>query len=299
MSCTDVHVLNVGAGACTVVKSPSGHLSMIDVNDGQDQRSYESERSARSLTDPIDWCREVYGSSLFRFILSHPDADHMAGLRRILLGGELSATNFWDLPHTRRRRESDYSNNDAAWQDWLAYEGVRQGWDIDGVGWPKRLSPMRGDSRDYWREDGFEVLSPTPELVRAADDKDVYNDASYAIRVRHTTSTVLIASDVEEQGWNDMIDAGLNLRANVLVASHHGRKSGFSEEAMDEIRPEAVIVSTAKLEAKDDGITDYKRLCNNVFSTRLDGDVHVQMDDSGDLALSDAFGDRLATFCDR
>jgi beta-lactamase superfamily II metal-dependent hydrolase len=293
---TNVYVLNVGAGSCTVIHSPTGHLSMVDVNDGTDQRSYEPAASEQPLTDPIDWFRAKFGTDLFRFILSHPDGDHMAGLRRILRG-ELSVQNFWDLPHNRHRDDDDFRNEEAR-NDWLYYTAFRLGLDIDGLTWPKRISPLRGDQLDFWSQDHFEILSPTPQLVQEADAADSYNDASYVLRFRHTTSTVLVASDVEAKGWNDMIAAGVDLRANVLIASHHGRKSGFSEAAMQEIRPNAVIVSTAKLDAKDDAVPDYKRYTPHVYSTRIDGDTTIRMWDDGDLDIYDASGTRLGRWSD-
>src|SRR4051812_44601797 len=95
--------------------------------------------------------------------------------------------------------------------------------DVDGAEWPKVLNLLRDDSRDYWEQDQFEILNPTPELVSNGDDQYSYNNASYVIRVRHATSTILIAGDVEEQAWIDMIESALKLRSNVLIASHHGR----------------------------------------------------------------------------
>jgi beta-lactamase superfamily II metal-dependent hydrolase len=144
----------------------------------------------------------------------------------------------------------------------------------------------------------IEILSPTRELVAQADKADTYNDASYVLRFTHKTSRVLLASDVEEPAWQDMIEAGVSLRANVLIASHHGRKSGFSEDAMKLIRPEIVIVSTARLAPKDDAIDDYKRHSDHVFSTRVDGDLLVRMWNDGDLDVYDAFGNRLVRLVD-
>lgn len=284
---TEVTVLNVGAGSCTVVEHPTGHLTMVDVNDGGDQRSYESTPTERPLTDPISWFTARHGKSLFRFVLSHPDRDHMAGLRRVLVTGDLSADNFWDLPHKRTRKEDDFPNQ-AAWHDWLFYEALRNKVSVPNVTWPTVVLPMRGDARDFWRQDSVEVLSPTPDQVAAGDKADNYNDASYVLRFRHgPTSSVLLASDVEEPAWNNMLDAGVELRANVLIASHHGRKSGFSELAMDAIRPEVVIVSTAKLKAEHDGISLYKARCKNVLSTRVDGDVAIRMYDDGAILVFD------------
>jgi beta-lactamase superfamily II metal-dependent hydrolase len=294
---TSVFVLNVGAGSTTVVKSPSGNVSVIDLNDGQEQRSYETDPSAKPLTDPVAWCRDNVNGNIFRFILSHPDADHMAGLRRLLLKDGVSVVNFWDLPHKRTRSEED-CRTEKAWHDWALYHAFRSEVSIDGVTWPTRLSPMRGDTNNYWTGDQIEVLSPTPGLVATGDKADEYNDASYVLRVTHATTKVLIAGDVEETAWNDMIAAGVPLRANVLIASHHGRKSGFSEEAMALIKPEVVIVSTAKLPPEHDALADYERHAKRVFSTRTDGDIGMTLYDDGTLDVVDGEGTHLARLTD-
>jgi beta-lactamase superfamily II metal-dependent hydrolase len=157
---------------------------------------------------------------------------------------------------------------------------------------------MRGDTNNYWTGDQIEVLSPTPGLVATGDKADEYNDASYVLRVTHATTKVLIAGDVEETAWNDMIAAGVPLRANVLIASHHGRKSGFSEEAMALIKPEVVIVSTAKLPPEHDALADYERHAKRVFSTRTDGDIGMTLYDDGTLDVVDGEGTHLARLTD-
>lgn len=298
MAETHIYVLNVGAGSTTVVKSPSGNVSVVDLNDGQEQRSYETDRSARPLADPIAWCRDTFGGEIFRFILSHPDADHMAGLRRLFVRDGVSVQNFWDLPHKRTRSKED-CRTEKAWHDWALYEAFRKGLEIDKVTWPKRLSPFRGDTGDYWSGDEIEILSPTNALVADGDAADEYNNCSYVLRIKHATTRVLIAGDVEEKAWSDMIEAGVPLRANVLVASHHGRKSGFSEDAMALIRPEVVIISTAKLPPEHDALADYERHAQHVFSTRLDGDIAMTLHDDGALVIADSDGKLLARLVDK
>jgi competence protein ComEC len=313
MSYTDIHVLNVGAGSCTVMRSPQGRTAMIDINDGGELRSYEREeivktaslleqaivlaREKRKLDDPIEWYRANIGGSVFRFILSHPDKDHMSGIRR-LLQGELDVTNFWDLPHKRTRKESDFSS-EGGWRDWQWYDAFRRKLEVEGVTWPKRLEPMRGDSRDFWAADDIEILSPTVQLVADCDESDVYNDASYVLRVAHgPTSSLMLASDVEEKAWNDMLAARVRLRANVLIASHHGRKSGYHAEAMRLIRPEVIIVSTAKLPPEHDGIPLYRKHTDRVFSTRDHGTISIRMHDGGRIDIWAADGTQLAGLYD-
>jgi len=48
-------------------------------------------------------------------------------IRRILIGGELPTTVFWDIPHNRVRTKRSEFQTDAAYQDWLAYQALRDG----------------------------------------------------------------------------------------------------------------------------------------------------------------------------
>ena len=314
-SYTDVHILNVGRGSCTVVRSPSGRATMIDINDGGRLRPEEYEaikqrfsfsaladalikQEEQKLDDPIDWFRANVGTSMWRFILSHPDRDHMAGIRRLLSDErEIAVSNFWDYEHTRTRTEADYPNNPAGWLDWRWYMGFHRqlNWTVT---WPRRLAPLRGDTDNYWTDDSIEVLSPTWPLIVTCDAQDEYNDASYVLRVWHgPTSRLLAPGDVEEKGWNDMIAAGLSLRANVLIASHHGRNSGYHEQALDLINPEVVIISSDKLPAKDDASEKYKRRAR-VFSTRDHGTITVRMHTGGRIQVFDRWGSQLVSLVD-
>jgi competence protein ComEC len=95
-----------------------------------------------------------------------------------------------------------------------------------------------------------------------------------------------------------MISAAVPLRANVLVASHHGRKSGFHEAAMDLISPEVVIISTASLPKKDDATELYRARGARVYSTREHGTITVRMHDNGDIQVFDETHDGLLALHD-
>jgi competence protein ComEC len=316
-SYTDIHILNVGRGSCTVIESPSGRTTMIDINDGGKLRPDEYEaidarfsvqvlaetlikQQEQKLVDPIDWYTENVGAEMWRFILSHPDKDHMAGIRRLLSGSAgIDITNFWDYDHERVRTEDDYGNNKAAWHDWLYYYAFHVQAPIDGITWPKRISPLRWATGNYWTDDSIQIFSPTTPLVEDCDAKDEYNDTSYVLKVSHgPTSHLLAPGDVESNAWDDMIEAGVDLRANVLIASHHGRNSGYHEEAMELISPEVVIISSDKIPAKDDAIKKYEARAK-VFSTREHGALTVRMHTGGDIDVFDASGTRLAHYYDR
>lgn len=313
-SYTDVSVLNVGRGSCTVIESPSGRTTMIDINDGGKLRSDEYaaiksraglfsasqiSREEQLLDDPIDWFKTNVGTSMWRFILSHPDMDHLSGIRRLFDGSSgIDLTVGWAYDHARVKKEEEFPTK-AGWLDWLWYTAWRKEFAVDGVTWPQRIKPMRGATNNYWTDDSIEILSPTPTLIRDCDSRDEYNDASYVLRIGHgLTSHVLASGDAEETAWNDMIAAGVPLRANVLIASHHGRNSGYHEEAVNLIDPEVVIISSDEIPAKDDAIQKYKKR-SKVFSTREHGTLTVRMHDTaGWIQILDKYGNELHSMVD-
>jgi beta-lactamase superfamily II metal-dependent hydrolase len=314
-SYTDVHVLNVGRGSCTVVESPSGRASMIDINDGGQLRPDEYEairqksvllsaaqiqKEEELLDDPIDWFKTNVGTSMWRFVLSHPDMDHLSGIRRLFDGSSgIDLTVGWAYDHARVKKEEDFPTK-AGWLDWLWYTAWRQEVELDGVTWPQRIHPMRAATGNYWTSDSIEILSPTPALISDCDDRDVYNDASYVLRIGHgATSHVLVPGDAEDKAWNDMIEADMPLRANVLVASHHGRNSGYHDDALNRINPEIVIISSDVIPAKDDAIQKYKKR-SKVFSTREHGTLTIRMHDTaGLIQILDRDGNELASLFDK
>lgn len=94
----EIHVLNVGQGDCTIIQSGSGHVTMFDICGGN---LVEEERVLKALlekaavkgnfqmcnkpTNPISFLKNRFGSSaLFRFILSHPDMDHLDGFNNLI-----------------------------------------------------------------------------------------------------------------------------------------------------------------------------------------------------------------------
>jgi competence protein ComEC len=264
-----IHFLNVGHGDCTVIEHPSGHLTMIDINNSQDYdedtfkqltademwKSYGvtagtgsymfeafakdevMKRAKRELSDPIAFMKIKYpGRSLFRYIQTHPDLDHMRGLRR--LSEEVGFTNFWD---TDNNKDVPSFRSDADEIDWRFYRGLSL-----------RKIYIRGDSyfafgKDKNGRDGgdsIEILSPTSQIVGACNTARKYNDVSLVIRVHHAGKSVLLAGDAESLAWSDMVETyGAGLKSHFLKASHHGRGSGYHMEAIRHISPLIAIVS--------------------------------------------------------
>lgn len=82
----------------------------------------------------------------------------------------------------------------------------------------------------------FTVLAPSA----ITEDS---NNNSIAIRIDYQDTSFLITGDAETDSEQDMIESGLPLSCDVLVAGHHGSASSTSWDFLQATVPETVVIS--------------------------------------------------------
>ncbi len=269
------HFLNVGKGNCTVVRFPSGRLSLIDIDNSR------IDDNEDVLQDPIQFLNDTYpDQSVFRFILTHPDLDHMSGLAE--LKRTRTMENFWDTNHDKvlDPDNEDFGPYDP--NDWRAYWAMR-----GSTTTPKHLLLHRCDSDHYWLDDGITILSPSTALEQLSHDSedtdsDKFNHISYVLRVVHRGIITLIGGDATVDAWNDIYrhykarnELGI-LKAHVFLAPHHGSPNNVNEDVFKHIEPEYVVVSVQR--GTDYDYTYYNSLATNaVYSTKHHGNISLEV----------------------
>lgn len=322
------HFLNVGHGDCTFIELPDNKLMLVDINNSKSlpdediemlsalhsMNAYDFTRpgsygalQAKSwedyysdmLVDPVDYYKAHFdGRGIFRYVQTHPDMDHMSGLYRLFWQERVKLWNFWDNEHTKKKSEEDFKNSPHAYTDWLAYTLLRVGISpVDQFGnrvTHKVMKNKRHHTGDYWTGHGMKVLSPTPELVRQSNEIGNWNDASYVLRFEHGGRSVILAGDAERAAWESMVGGvhSDNLSCDVLKAAHHGRESGFHDQAVEAMNPSAVICSVGK-KPSTDAHDAYRKKGAEVFSTRFKGTLVLTLWDDGEVWLDDAKNNRL------
>jgi beta-lactamase superfamily II metal-dependent hydrolase len=312
-----IHFLNVGHGDCTIIEHGNGNLSMIDINNGdeldndsadtvleslsQDRMNYLVTKEVGKLlgtpqkqllmeagydielTNPIEFLNNHYpGRSIFRYIQSHPDLDHMRGLAALENSG-IAVLNFWDVANTRQWKPGEDNENDKA--DWEAYQRYRAGQHAT------LLNLRRGSKNKYYNQNddgtpggnGLEILSPTPELIRDFDEDKKRNNLSYILRYTVSGRSIIFGGDGEQAAWGSVhAYYGAGLKCDALKASHHGRDTGYHQEAVKAMSPSVAIVSVGK-KPDTDASAKYAQYCNEVASTRWYGDITLEIDAQGNM----------------
>ena len=265
-----IHFLNVLEGDCNVIEHDSKRITVIDVSNAYNDYDTEREKAVkqsqrrkdmyertkvpsdkkdykqkRTPDNPIHYLKEHNIKDIFRFILTHPDMDHMDGIKDFF--DEFNVINFWDTDNTK-----EISNKVATGgyniDDWKFYKEIR-----DSKITPcNRLTYYSGNRNQYYNDDFIEILSPTSEILMTCNDYENWNDSSYVILFTPPRSNgrkwkILFAGDSEDCTWEQIIanHSDKVKDIDILFAPHHGRDSGRSYEFLKTLRPKTTLFGNA------------------------------------------------------
>lgn len=269
-----LHFLNVKNGDCTIIEHNTGHVSVIDVCNARLDKEKnrlglfesiafraDSEAMAEASgakanygqklhpVNPIEYMQTHGIDNIFRLAITHPDMDHMDGINDLF---EYSTPqNYYDT-NNNKVMEQSWDGSPYREEDWKLYKSLRDGpKDTD----PKCIRIYSGDNGIHrtldWNGkspgDSFHTLAPTRELVRQGNDSGDYNDAGYVFLWRSCAGKVLLAGDSHDKTWEHILanHAAAVSDVDLLLAPHHGRKSGRSFKFLDTVNPKMTFFGNA------------------------------------------------------
>ena len=146
--------MNVGNGDCSIIQHNSGRVSVIDVNNAKSYDKFDTDtgtfaNSGKNQKDfpvnPIAYMIARNIGPVFRFILTHPDMDHMDGIGNFF--NYFPPSNFWDTDNTKP--DPDFSSGHFDEMDWETYKELRDG----NLSSPKRLAFLYGSKGQFFNRD--------------------------------------------------------------------------------------------------------------------------------------------------
>ena len=290
-----IHFLNVGNGDCQIIEHGSSRVTMLDICGGNtDQAGTNAAAELRDLLEEIEPTTQPSGNyamkdrttnpitymklhgirNPFRFILSHPDMDHLDGFEALC--HQVGIENFWD--NGLRRDKPDFEGGPYREEDWDAYESVRdnkrQGVRVVTPTAGARFSfANKGEPED--RGDSLDIVAPDANLVRLANESEDHNDASYVIVYHSAGGKIIVPGDAHDGTWDYVLRNYSALVANcaVLIAPHHGRHSGRSHDFLDTLKPGLTLF----------GCADSAHLSYDAYNQR--GLLHITNNQAGNVVV--------------
>ncbi|HEX8911342.1 MAG TPA: ComEC/Rec2 family competence protein, partial [Humisphaera sp.] len=254
---TRVTVLSVGAGQCAVVQPPGGRTVLLDAG-------------SSTLADPLGKClgpflRHARVASVDTLVLSHADYDHVSaaaqvvrayGVREVLTGGQFI----------------EHGGND---QTRALLAELRAAHRPPRVVYPGQPIPIGAVTT-------LEVLWP-PQA--GLPDKLSPNDGSLVLMLTHAGKRILFPGDIQDGAMHELLKNPARIRADVLVAMHHGSAESLTAQFVDAVDPKFIVSSNDRtLTAKQ---RQFERAIGSrpLYRTNDVGAVTIVMDERGNVTV--------------
>ena len=115
------------------------------------------------------------------------------------------------------------------------------------------------------------------------------NNGSLVLRVDYGGTSFLFTGDMEQKGEADLLEAGTNVKADVLKAGHHGSPTSSSEAFLTAVQPSIAVISVG--EDNDYGhpgadvLARLEALGTKIFRTDTQGEIIV-ISDGAELSVT-------------
>lgn len=217
---------DVGNGLSIWIKTPNGHNHWIDAgsNNGNDfspaKHVYENHKERN-----IDY-----------LIISHPHKDHIENLPDLV--------GYFGKPRVLCRNRS-LPANEKYGHEQFEYQKVYKSLDIEFNNPISHDAPISPQNSDY--NGGIEITNGNLDYY----DGIASNNTSVVVFYYYADHLFVCPGDIEPAGWIDLwAEESENFspiiekaKHRILVAPHHGRESGYSQEMMDAINPHLVLIA--------------------------------------------------------
>ena len=215
---------DVQHGSAAYIETPNGKHIVIDLGTG----SYAENQTFSPLT------RLKHGynvQQLDSVVITHPHRDHLDDIFNF---DALNPKTLWRPKHLTESevRQGNQSRDKAIVDKYLEISS-------------RYSAPISYDENPFVSDNNGGVNFRT--FIPSECARSNLNNHSVVTIISYGDLKIIIPGDNEKPSWNELLDREDFQTAikntKVLVASHHGRESGFSPELFDHISPLITIIS--------------------------------------------------------
>lgn len=208
--------LDVGQADSMLLQLPNGNeweYVLIDAGTGQTEEAL------------VSWLQEQGVTDITAVIATHPHEDHIGGMDAVL---EAIPVESLYMPEVKE----SLTPTTRCYEQMLDAAEAQQ------------VQAVKGQSGvTVYEEDGVKLELVGPEPQKEYDD---LNEYSLVAKLTVGEKSFLFTGDSSEQAEADMIEAGEDLKADVLKIGHHGSSTATTEAFLQAVNPQVAVISCGK-----------------------------------------------------
>jgi len=255
-----ITLLSVGAGQTAIVRPTANHAVFIDVG------SATISDIARGLVLPS--LRAEGCTNVDRIFLSHGDFDHISGAAEVFQ--RFHEPVVYTSPHFARHAVGN-----------VPAEAL-----LDVLGRAGRPATIihRGDHLDLGNGASIDVLWPPVDCGMNS------NNCGLVLKLRFAGEAVLFPADIQEPPERELLKHPEVLRADVLVAPHHGSAEITTGDFIRAVHPKYILASNGYTLTHKQRVFDIVARDYPVYRTSRCGAIDVTIEPSGEIEIQTFLG---------
>ena len=203
------HFIDVGQGDSSLIITPNGKTILIDAGD---------EAHAKKV---VSYIRELEIEKLDLVIATHPDADHIGGMDKVIKNFDIGVFAMPDV--------SAKTNQYKQIQRELKAKKM------------KAIRLYQSDEVQIDDDIDFEILSPVKG--KKYDDTNEY---SIVAKIVYKDTSFILMGDATMENEVDIINNVPDIDIDVLKLGHHGSSTSSSDYFITKTSPKIAIISCGK-----------------------------------------------------
>lgn len=211
-----ISYLDVGQGSSTLLEYPSGFRILIDGGGSSFARTTVGER----VIAPFLWKKGI--RKIDAIAITHPDADHYNGLGFIIK--HFSPRTLW---------VRDTSGHDDNFRSLIQ------------LAKKNRVSVSIPEKGQYLVE-GSESIKCVVNSSDRQDSATESRNSGIVLKARSRRLSVLFPGDIGRNKEQELVTKGYGLKADILLAPHHGSITSNSSQFLAAVSPRYLLVSAGR-----------------------------------------------------
>jgi len=213
-----VACLDVGQAMAGVVRDPEGRWMLVDAGGTDSLRFNVGE----GLVSAYLWHQNV--RALERIIISHPQKDHMVGVRAVLRNFPVKELWLGHFPDKEKSSPEFRKIIEMATQKGVTIRRIDHLFRQDGIA-------------------DLEVFTPEVDSVNGSS----MNNRSLMVRMTMGSHRFLFPGDIEAKGEKWFVNRDPHRKYSVVVAPHHGSKTSSTPDFVSALHAQHVVFSSGAI----------------------------------------------------